>query len=434
MGVKLNESILNQVQPLKNFLNYNMNTFTEFLSEAAVGKNTHMMHIEDQVIYGGVSGAREAIFALRSLRDMLAGNSSKAVDITVKWDGAPAVFAGQDPGDGKFFVAKKGIFNKSPKVYKTDAEIDADMSGDLAVKMKVALTELPKLGIKGVVQGDIMFTKKDLKKETIDGESYVTFQPNTIVYTVPVNSDLGKQISKANLGVVFHTAYAGKDFESMTASYDVDASKFKQTPSVWFQDAGLRDISGKALLSAKDTKKVQKALSSAGKIFQKIAGSTLRVIEGNPELAQKIETFNNTFVRKGEEVKNTKKHVQNMIAWVNDKYAKETELRKSEKGKANVAQRRDEFLKFFSQENQANLDLVFQLQNAIVVAKKLIIAKLDDLKKMDTFVRTKNGFRVTGQEGFVVIDKIGGGAVKLVDRLEFSMNNFSPDIIKGWEH
>tara|TARA_R110000772_G_scaffold267160_1_gene390595 strand:- start:434 stop:1669 length:1236 start_codon:yes stop_codon:yes gene_type:complete len=411
-----------------------MNTFTEFLSEAAVGKNTHMMHIEDQVIYGGVSGAREAIFALRSLRDMLAGNSSKAVDITVKWDGAPAVFAGQDPGDGKFFVAKKGIFNKSPKVYKTDAEIDADMSGDLAVKMKVALTELPKLGIKGVVQGDIMFTKKDLKKETIDGESYVTFQPNTIVYTVPVNSDLGKQISKANLGVVFHTAYAGKDFESMTASYDVDASKFKQTPSVWFQDAGLRDISGKALLSAKDTKKVQKALSVAGKIFQKIAGSTLRVIEGNPELAQKIETFNNTFVRKGEEVKNTKKHVQNMIAWVNDKYAKETELRKSEKGKANVAQRRDEFLKFFSQENQANLDLVFQLQNAIVVAKKLIIAKLDDLKKMDTFVRTKNGFRVTGQEGFVVIDKIGGGAVKLVDRLEFSMNNFSPDIIKGWEH
>jgi len=409
-----------------------MKSFSEYLPEAAVGKNTHMQHIEDQVIYGGVSGAREAIFALRSLRDMLAGNSSKSVDITVKWDGAPAVFAGQDPGDGKFFVAKKGIFNKSPKVYKTPAEIDADMSGDLAVKMKVALAELPKLGIKGVMQGDIMFTKKDLKKETIDGESYITFQPNTIVYTVPANSDLGKQISKAKLGVVFHTAYAGKDFESMTASYEVDASKLTKTSSVWFQDAGLHDISGKALLSAKDTAKVQKALTSAGKIFQKIAGSTLRVIEGNPELAQKIETFNNTFVRKGEEVKNTKKHVQDMIAWVNDKYAKETELRKSEKGKANVAKRRDEFLKFFSKENQKNLDLVFQLQNAIVVAKKLIIAKLDDLKKMDTFVRTKNGFRVTGQEGFVVIDKIGGGAVKLVDRLEFSMNNFSPEIIKGW--
>ena len=123
-----------------------------------------------------------------------------------------------------------------------------------------------------------------------------------------------------------------------------------------------------------------------------------------------------------------------MIAWVNDKYAKEAEKRKTEKGKTAVEQRRDEFLKFFSQENQKNLDLVFQLQNAVVVAKKLIIAKLDDLKKLDTFVRTKNGFRVTGQEGFVAIDKIGGGAVKLVDRLEFSMNNFSPDIIKGWEH
>ena len=411
-----------------------MITFLDFISEAAVGKNTHMTHVEDQIIYGGVNGARQAILALRSLRDMLAGNASKEVDITVKWDGAPAVFAGQDPRDGKFFVAKKGIFNKEPKVYKTDADIDADASGDLAVKLKVALAELPKLGIKGVVQGDIMFTKKDLKKETIDGESYLTFQPNTIVYAIPASSALGKQISKANLGVVFHTAYAGKDFESMTASYDVDASKLKQTPSVWFQDAGLRDISGKALLNSSDTAKVQKALSTAGKIFNKISGSTLREIEGNPELAKAIETFNNTYVRKGEEVKNTKKHVQNMIAWVNDKYAKEAEKRKTEKGKTAVEKRRDEFLKFFSQENQKSLDFVFQLQNAVVVAKKLIIAKLDDLKKLDTFVRTKNGFRVTGQEGFVAIDKIGGGAVKLVDRLEFSMNNFSPNIIKGWEH
>lgn len=411
-----------------------MTTFLDFISEAAVGKNTHMTHIEDQVIYGGVSGARQAILALRSLRDMLAGNSSKEVDITVKWDGAPAVFAGTDPRDGKFFVAKKGIFNKEPKVYKTDADIDADTSGDLADKLKVALAELRKIGIKGVIQGDIMFTAKDLKKETIEGQSYITFQPNTIVYAIPTDSDLAKKIASAKIGVVFHTAYAGKDFESMTASYDVDASKLKQTPSVWFQDAGLRDISGKALLNSSDTAKVQKALSTAGKIFQKISGSTLREIEGDPELAKAIETFNNTYVRKGEEVKNTKKHVQNMIAWVNDKYAKEAEKRKTEKGKAGVEQRRDEFLKFFSPENQKNLDLVFQLQNAVVVAKKLIIAKLDDLKKLDTFVRTKNGFRVTGQEGFVAIDKIGGGAVKLVDRLEFSMNNFSPDIIKGWEH
>ena len=84
----------------------------------AEAKNTHMTHIEDMVIDGGVAGARSAIFALRDLRDMLAGHTNDTKQVTVKWDGAPAVFAGIDPSDGKFFVAKKGIFNKNPKVYK----------------------------------------------------------------------------------------------------------------------------------------------------------------------------------------------------------------------------------------------------------------------------------------------------------------------------
>ena len=92
--------------------------FKEFISEQ---KNTHMTHIEDKVLYGGVDGTRQAILALRSLRDMLGG--VKDGNVSVKWDGAPAIFAGTDPRDGKFFVAKKGIFNVSPKVYKTNSDI-----------------------------------------------------------------------------------------------------------------------------------------------------------------------------------------------------------------------------------------------------------------------------------------------------------------------
>ena len=56
---------------------------------------------------------------------MLAGNARSSVNMTVKWDGAP-IFAGIDPSDGKFFVAKKSVFNVNPKLYKTNAEIDAD--------------------------------------------------------------------------------------------------------------------------------------------------------------------------------------------------------------------------------------------------------------------------------------------------------------------
>jgi hypothetical protein len=391
-----------------------------------------MTHIEDRVIYAGVKGAREAIFALRSLRDMLAGNTNSSTNVTVKWDGAPAVFAGIDPSDGQFFVAKKGIFNKDPKVYKSEAEVRADTSGDLAEKLVIAFNELKDLGIKDVIQGDIMFTKGDLNSESIDGEKMITFQPNTIVYAVPAKSNLAKTIVKANLGVVWHTTYKGKDFASMKASFGVNLKGLKQKPTVWYQDAEYKDVSGTATLTKVDTDEVTEALSKAGKIFQKIKSTTLTELENNLDLSVKIETFNNTLVRKGERISSTSKHVQDLIKWFNEKYKKEYEKRKSEKGKLAVLKKQEEEMKFFSKENKKNLDLMFQLMNAIVDAKLIIINKLDKVKQIDTFVRTRNGFKVTGSEGFVAIDN-QGGAVKLVDRMEFSMNNFSKDVIKGWE-
>lgn len=408
-----------------------MQTFKTYIVEAA--KNLHMTHLEDQVIYGGVDGARQAILALRSLRDMLAGEAKRPVDVTVKWDGAPAIFAGVDPRDGKFFVAKKGVFNKNPKVYKTDADIDADTSGDLSNKLKTCLKYMPSLGIKGVVQGDLMFTSDDIDTDTIDGKKYYTFQPNTIVYAVPTDSDGGKEIKNAKMGIVFHTRYTGSDFESMKASFDVKASEFKASRDVWFQDATLRDLSGTATLTKKDTDEVTKALSEAGKIFRKIAGSTLREIEGNATLAQTIETYNNTFVRKQEVIKDTRKHVDGLIKYISDKYQKEIDTKKSDKGKAAWEAKKADILKFFSTSNKANLKLLFDLQKAIVSAKLIIINKLNRLQKISTFVRTPNGFKTTGVEGYVAIDKLSGGAVKLVDRMEFSYNNFSPDIIKGWD-
>jgi hypothetical protein len=392
-----------------------------------------MTHIEDQVIYGGVKGARDAILALRSLRDMLAGNAKGSTDVTVKWDGAPAVFAGIDPNDGEFFVAKKGIFNKNPKVYKSHADIEEDTSGDLQTKLKIAYDELSKLGINGVVQGDIMFTSNDLKTESIDGQRYLTFHPNTIMYAVPVDSEEAKRIKKARIGVVFHTSYSGSTFETMKASYGVDVDKFRSVPSVWAETATIRDLSGTATLTKKDTNEVTKALSDAGKIFSKIAGSTLRDIEKNQTFAGMIETHNNKYVRSGEAVKDTKKHVDNLIKFINDKFEKEAGKRSTEKGKSAQYAKRDEILAFFSEKNKKNLKLVFDLQKAIVLAKLIIINKLDRLKSINTFVKTKTGFKVTSQEGFVAIDRIGGGAVKLVDRLEFSTNNFSPDILKGWD-
>lgn len=389
-----------------------------------------MTHIEDKVIYGGVDGTRQAIMALRMLRDMLSGTHKGSV--SVKWDGAPAVFAGIDPNDDKFFVAKKGIFNKNPKVYKTDAEIDADTSGDLAIKLKAALRYLPELGITGVVQGDFLFGQEDLANEVIDGQHYTTFHPNTIVYAVPQKSEAAKTIAKAKIGIVWHTTYTGNSFESMKASYGVDISKFNKSSNVWSQDAMLRDMTS-TTMSKQETDQVNEILSQAGKLFNEISGSTLRSLEQNSLLTQHIETYNNTFVRAGTIIGDSRSHVNNLINWIHDRYQKESDLRKTPAGKASISKKLEGVLEFFSAENKAGLIKVFDLQKLIVIAKIKLINTLNKLQDIETFVKTSKGFKVTGAEGYVAIDKLGGDAVKIVDRMEFSFNNFSPDILKGWD-
>src|SRR6056300_751408 len=317
-----------------------MENFLDYITEQ---KNTHMTHIEDKVLYGGVNGTRQAIFALRDMRDMLAGGGGS---VSVKWDGAPAVFAGTDPRDGKFFVAKKGIFNKSPKVYKTDADIDDDTSGDLNLKLKAALKYLPNIGIKGVIQGDFLFGPGDLKTRKIKGKTYLTFHPNTIMYAIPSGTEAAKKAKSAKIGIVWHTTYTGKDFESMKASYGVDVSKFKKSTAVWSQDAILRDVT-KATMSTKDTEEVNGYLSTAGKLFNKIAGSTLRELESKQDIAQLIEQYNNTFVRQGQVIGDTKLHVKGLMKWINDKFQKEIDKRKTEKGKETQYEKRDEILELF---------------------------------------------------------------------------------------
>ena len=407
-----------------------MKRFSEVLLE---NKNTHMEHLEDYVLNGGVNGARQAINFLRGLRDSLAGNSSSSINVTVKWDGAPAIFAGNDPRDGKFFVAKKGIFNKNPKVYKTPEEIDADTSGDLATKLKQALEHLPKLGISGVVQGDFLFSKTDLKIKKIDGQRYVTFHPNTILYSVPVNSTLGRRILKSNFGIVWHTTYTGDSFETMKASFGkYIASNLVDTPAVWSVDAMYNDASGSATFTAKETEEITKVLSKAGKVFNKINAKTLNSISENDELLIRMKTFLNTKVREQEKITDVKKTVREMIDYFHNYYKGEEGKRKTDRGKSAVQDRKKEVMKIFTSGNARSLENILTLMNLIVDAKLIFINKLNKSKSIDTFLLTTDGIRATGQEGFVAIDK-NQNAVKLVDRLEFSYANFNPNVIKGWQ-
>jgi len=408
-----------------------MLSFKQYITEE---KNTHMTHLSDAIIDGGVEGTRQAINYLRALRDMLAGHTKTPMNVSTKWDGAPAVFAGIDPSDGKFFVAKKGIFNKNPKVYKTDADIDADTSGDLNTKLKLALAELPKLGIKGVIQGDFLYAKEDLKEVDIDGEPHITFHPNTIVYAVPKKSDIAKQILGSKIGVVWHTVYRGDSFESMSASFGEEiAVNLKKSKSVWSVDAVFKNVSGTATFTDAETKHITSILSAAGKIFSGLKRPVLDGFSANEELRIRTNTFINVKVRAGQRIGNPSKFVNDLIDYINEYYQKEADKKKTDKGKQSSFEKRDEVLEYFKKNAKSEITKVFELYNLVDEAKHIIIDKLNKVQSLRTLLKTKDGFEVTGQEGFVAIDQYGKGALKLVDRLSFSKANFSPEYIKGWQ-
>ena len=405
--------------------------FAEYITEAKEGKNLHLEHIEDEVLNRGVAGTRDAINFLQSLRDMLAGHAESRVNITTKWDGAPAVFCGINPENGKFFVGTKGVFNKNAKLNYTNADIDANHPGEgLNAKLKVALRYLPKLGIKGVLQGDMMFAKGDIKTQTIDDQEYITFQPNTIVYAVPTDTKLADMMLTAQMGIVFHTSYTGKTMDDMKASFNIDINNLTRTKDVWFRDAYFIDASGTATFTEDETKQITRVLSDVGSKFKSTSSLVLNRIASSEVLQVQIKTFNNTKVRAGEAIKNTAQHTRELIKWIEDKHNKEILAAKKEETKKKRIAEKNEMMRFFR--SYANeLQKIFDIQNDIVIAKNMVIKKLQQLRQVTgTFLQTENGFKVTNPEGFVAVDKLKGNAVKLVDRLEFSLANFSA--AKAW--
>ena len=359
---------------------------------------------------------------------MLAGSSKSSVNVTVKWDGAPAIFAGINPENGQFFVGTKGVFNKNAKINYSHDDIDRNHpSSGLNQKLKVALTELSKLGIKDVLQGDMMFTQEDLENKTIDGKQYVTFQPNTIVYAVPMES--AQRILSSKMGIVFHTTYSGKTMEDMSASFSVNLRGLAKTSDVWYSDAEYRDTSGSINFNKTETTAITKVLSQAGKTFHTLNSEFLNMISQNDDINIMIKTYNNTKVRTGQKITNTRMHTKGLIEYVYDKLKKEVDKVKRPQNKKIKQLNMDRLMKEF-RSNSSQLVKIFDMQNLLVDAKEMVIRKLEKSKGlMDLFIRTENGYKVTQPEGFVAIDKLGK-AVKLVDRLEFSRANFNA--AKNW--
>jgi len=281
-----------------------------------------------------------------------------------------------------------------------------------------------------------MFTD-DVNTETIDEIKYYTFQPNTVVYAIPVASDLGRTIRMSKIGIVWHTTYSGDALQDMKASFGVNISGLNTPSSVWMDDATYKDTSGKSTFTKTETEAVTAILSQTGTTFRKISGPKLRSFIALQEsmtgaiAGASLKTYNNSKVRAGEVIKNPTAHAKGYEKWVQISIQKQIDNAKSPAGKKKYENIQKEYMRE-ARKHTGNLKEIITFQNLLIDAKMLIIKKLNSVKGLtDTFIKTKNGFKVTNPEGYVAIDRVSGGAVKLVDRMEFSYNNFSA--IKAWD-
>ncbi len=396
-------------------------SFVQFISEAS--KNVHMTHVED-LVFEGSKRAEEAVSFLEEIAKMLDGNSKSRTNATVKWDGAPAIVCGINPENGKFFVGSKSVFNKTPKINYTISDIRKNHKGGVADKLAVALKYLKKLPIKGILQGDMMFGPGDIKTKNIDGESHYTFAPNTITYALPIDSDAGKKVNRAKMGIVFHTTYTGSSMSKLSASFGANVKNLKRNSSVWVDDADFKDVSGTATLTKTESSSLSSILSTA-KGQLKSAKSFLDEIATNKKVIDNVNIYANSKVRQGSTTLSTKE----FITFMNDKIQKEIDGLKSEEAKKRRESTRDQMVTYLNTKNK-ELDSVFSLHASLTEAKIILVRKLESVKSIGTFIQTSDGFKVTAPEGFVGIDKYTSNAVKLVDRLEFSKANFT--VPKNW--
>jgi len=396
-----------------------------------MAKNTHLEHLEDDIINQGKSGGFNAINFLRELGKMLSEPSSQ-LSITTKWDGAPAIICGIHPKWKVFFVGNKSVFNKTqPKICITPDDVDAYYpSSGLNSILKTCLEHLPKLGIMGILQGDLLFTN-DKKIVTINNERVISFQPNTIVYTVPVNSSLGSTINDAKMGIVFHTKYSGDSMESLMTTFGVDISGLNNTSDVYAATASFNDVSGSANFTSAELQKYTLMVNKAeGSLKQ--ASSFLNEIkefgEGRFMLGIMFKTYMNRFIRSGMAITDAQKTSDGFISFYYDQLENEIASKKTKSTQDKYIKIQQDGLMFLKTNARSLYFTVASYMN-IIEAKTFIIRKLEMVKTLGTFLRTDNGYKVTAPEGFVVIKS--GNALKLVDRLEFSRANFTA--AKNWD-
>ena len=390
----------------------------------------HLEHIEDEMLNYGVEGCDAAVSAMKEMLRML-GKKPSSGYMQTKWDGAPAVICGEHPYTGRFFVGTKSVFNKeNPKICFFDDDVDTFYDGDLAVKLKASLKYFKELGISGVVQGDLMFTAKDKKYETVEGEDLVTFTPNTITYGSPVDSDMGKAISRAEIGVVFHTHYTGDDLATMAAKAGADVSSNIQECVVINNDTQMSDVSvesHKLKTFESNVTIIAQMCRKSGKFLDHLVENMGTKGDKKYHVASYLKQFFNAEIKESRTINDPSRALKALGQFYHEKMNKEVSKMKSVQKQAERRKQLYDGLKYL-EDNETEFHAMFNLYRKIQENKQIVIDALDNLETFRTFVRTDKGYKVTAPEGYVLHHN--GDMIKLVNRIEFSYINFT--LAKQW--
>ena len=392
----------------------------------------HLEHLEDEMLNYGIEGCEAAVSFLKELKKML-GHQESTGFMQTKWDGAPSVVCGVDPLSGVFFVGTKSVFNKTePKLCATEKSVDSYYEGDLAEKLKFSLRYFSKLGIKGVIQGDLLFTDSTRNTETVDGERLYTFRPNTITYGIPVDHDIGKEVGRAKIGVVFHTHYTGDALAEMQARAGAPIDSFNKVPEVAvikndtpMNRVGFSNIEMRKFDSC--ITKIERMSGICGDFLDDLVSNFGTTGDAKFHISSYLKQFFNSEIKNARSITNIDETINELINFYHDKMSKELAKIKTVDNltkKRNLVYKSENYLL----DNVYKFKIVIALYKELQAVKQMVIDKLDHLEEFRTFVQTDNGYKVTTPEGYVLHKD--GSMIKFVNRMEFAYNNFT--IQKQW--
>jgi len=392
----------------------------------------HLEHLEDEMLNYGVEGCEAAVSFLKELRKML-GHQESAGFMQTKWDGAPSVVCGVDPMSGVFFVGTKSVFNKTePKICATEESVDQYYNGDLAEKLKYSLKYFSKLGIKGVIQGDLLFTDSTRHKENIDGEQLYTFRPNTITYGIPVDHEIGKEIGQAKIGVVFHTHYTGDSLADMQARAGAPIKTFNKIKEVAVinNDTPMNRVGfSKAEMAKFDAyvSKIERMSQLCGDFLDDLVSNFGTTGDAKFHISSYLKQFFNSEIKNARNIGNIDETIDELVNFYHKKMSAELAKIKTVDNltkKRNLVYKSENYLL----DNVYKFKTMIALYKELQAVKQMVIDKLDHLEEFRTFVQTEKGYKVTTPEGYVLHKD--GSMIKFVNRLEFAYNNFT--LQKQW--